>query len=112
MLALKRIPWRLRREKAREWARKSHAPSGTRESARMARGEPLDAAIWRAKQDRRGQVIRHGVTYSSVHLNGQPWTVIHSKLGRTSQVDLHIGGSLAFTGSLRTLTRAMKRYKL
>lgn len=112
MLALKRIPWRNRRAKAKAWAHKSHALGGTRHSQRIAYGEPLEAAIWRAKQDARGEVIRHGVTYSATHPEGQSWTILRSKCGRTNQVDLHIGGILSATCGLRTIERGMCREKL
>lgn len=112
MLALKRYPWRLRRAKAREWARRSHEAGGTRERRRIERGESLEAAAWRARQDARGEILRHGVTYSAAHPEGQPWTILRSKLGRVDQVDLHLGAQLVATCGLRTLERGMKRAKL
>ena len=109
MEALKRIPWKFRRAVARKWG-----PRGTETQRwqRIERGPDWETIIWRAKQDARGQVLRHGVTYSATHPEGQPWTILRSKIGRTNQVDLHVGDVLAFTGSLRSLERGMKRAKL
>jgi len=108
MLALKRIPWRLRRAKAREWARRSHE---ARRANTLEHGPNAETAYRRALDDARGQVLRHGVTYSAAHPDGQPWTILRSKVGRTNQVDLHVGAVLAFTGCLRALERGMKRAK-
>lgn len=109
LAALLSFPRHMRKAKAREWARRSHV-------ARMAkaaeRDEPMESAIWRAKQDARGQVLRHGVTYSAAHPKGQSWTIVRSKRGRTNQVDLCIGSDLFATCGLRTLERGMKRAKL
>lgn len=109
LAALLSFPRSIRKAKAREWARRSHV-------ARMAnaaeRGETLEAAIWRAKQDARGQVLRRGVTYSAAHPGGQPWTILRSKAGRVNQVDLHVGAELVATCGLRTIERGMKRAKL
>jgi hypothetical protein len=109
MLALKRIPWRKRRSKAQEWARLSHA---ARLRNNAERGPNSRDAHLLALEESRGMVLRHGVTYSAAHPDGQPWAILRSKVGRTNQVDLHLGECLAFTGSLRTLERAMKRAKL
>lgn len=109
MLALKRIHWRLRRQRAQQWARLSHA---ARLRNNAERGLSAEDARLRALDDARGMILRHGVTYSAAHPDGQPWTILRSKFGRTNQVDLHLGSQLVFTGSLRTLERAMKRAKL
>lgn len=112
MLALKRYPRHRRRAIAQEWARRSHAPGGTRERNRIARGELFEHAVWRAKDAARGQVLRHGVTYSAAHPGGQPWTILRSKAGRVNQVDLHVGAELVVTCGKRTIERGMKRAKL
>lgn len=109
MEALLRYPKRQRRAVAQEWARRSHA---AQQAARMERGPDWETVRMRALHDARGQILRHGVTYSSAHPEGQPWTILRSKQGRTNQVDLHIGATLAFTGSLRSLERGMRRAKL
>lgn len=108
MLALKRVPWKLRPMKAREWGALGHE---TQRLRRIESGPSYETILWRAKQDARGQVLRHGVTYSAAHPDGQSWTILRSKCGRTNQVDLHVGDTLAFTGSLRSLERGMKRAK-
>lgn len=109
MLApLFRFPPKLRAKKAREWARRSHV-------ARMRNAldtERIEEQIWRAKDDRRGQVIRHGKTYSTAHPDGQLWAIVHSKAGAVNQVDLHVGSELLATCGLRKIERAMKRAKL
>ncbi len=78
----------------------------------MERGPDFETTIWRAKQDARGQVLRHGVTYSAAHPQGQPWIILRSKAGRTNQVDLHVGSQLVNTCGLRDIERGMKRAKL
>jgi hypothetical protein len=109
MLALKRIPWKLRRAKAREWGERGNA---AQRLARIERGPSFETQLWRAKQDARGQVLRHGVTYSTTNPDGKPWTILRSKAGRTNQVDLHVGSALVFTGSIRALERGMRRARL
>lgn len=79
---------------------------------KLIAGPSKKELLERAKQDARGQVLRNGVTYSAAHPTGQPWTILRSKSGRTNQVDLHVGDTLSFTGSLRSLERGMKRAKL
>ncbi len=109
MLALKRIPWEQRRAKAREWGKRGLEAQQRR---RMERGPDWDTVRMRALDDARGQVLRHGVTYSTAHPTGQPWTILRSKRGRTNQVALHVGSTLARTCSLRDIERGMRRAKL
>jgi len=109
MEALLRYPKHRRRAVAQEWARRSHAVQAAK---RMARGPDWDTVRMRALHDARGQVLRHGVTYSATHTNGQPWTILRSKNGRTNQVDLHIGATLVSTCGLRAIERGMHRARL
>jgi len=109
MLALKRIPWRKRSAKAREWQR---AGCEVKARLRMEYGPDPETVRLRALQDARGEILRHGITYSTAHPEGQAWTIIRTKAGRVNQVDLHLAGQLAFTGSLRTILRGMARAKL
>ena len=95
--------------KAREWGALGHA---TQRLRKIESGPTWETIVWRAKQDARGQVLRHGLTYSTAHPTGQPWTILRSKVGRTNQVDLHVGDALVKTCSLRNLERGMKRAKL
>jgi hypothetical protein len=110
--AIQRLPKRLRLAKAQNLARLSHAPGGTRERNRIARGEPLPEAIARAKQDARGEVLREGVTYSAAHTDGQTWQIVRSLAGRTNQVDVILGNQTKQISGYRTIKRAMKRAKL
>lgn len=79
---------------------------------RMEHGPTLETLVWRAKQDARGEVLRQGVTYSAAHPDGQQWAIVRSKLGRTNQVDVHLGSDCVSTCGLRTVERAMARAKL
>ena len=109
MLALKRIPWRKRNAKAREWQR---AGCEVKARLRMECGPDPETMRLRALYDARGEVLRHGVTYSTAHPEGQAWIILRSKLGRVNQVDLHVAGALYATCGLRTLERGMARAKL
>ena len=109
MLALKRIPWRQRSAKAREWQR---AGCAVKARLRMERGSDPETVRLRALHDARGEVLRHGVTYSTDHPKGQAWTILRSKAGRVNQVDLHVAGELRATCGLRKIARGMARAKL
>jgi hypothetical protein len=109
MEALLRYPKSQRRAVAQEWARRSHA---AQQAARMECGPDWEAARMHALHDARGQILRHGVTYSAAHPDGQPWAIVRSKRGRVDQVDLHIGSTLVATCGLRALSRGMRRAKL
>jgi hypothetical protein len=60
MHALKRIPWKRRRAKAKEWGAKGLLAQA---AARVERGPDFATQRARALDDRRGQRVRHGVTY-------------------------------------------------
>lgn len=110
MQALLRIPKARRREVAREWAKRSHAPGGARDRARMERGIDFETERKRALDDRRGSLIEEGRDW----LNGRErhWVITHSLRGRTNQVDLAVSvlGAATWqrTGSLRTARHAVK----
>jgi hypothetical protein len=108
LAALFSFPPKLRSQKAREFARRSHVAR----MANAAGNERFEEQIWRAKHDMRGEVIHHGVTYSAAHPDGQQWAIVRSKAGAVNQVDLHLGSELFATCGLRKLERAMKRAKL
>jgi hypothetical protein len=78
----------------------------------MERGPDAETVRLRALHGARGEVLRHGVTYSAAHPEGQVWTILRSKLGRLNQVDLHVAGELRATCGLRRLARGMARAKL
>jgi len=109
LAALLRYPKRQRRAVAQKWARRSHA---AQQAARAERGVDADTLRMRALHDARGQILRHGATYSAAHPDGQPWAIIRSKRGRVNQVDLHVGSALVSTCGMRALERGMARAKL
>lgn len=109
LAALLRYSGAKRKAKAREWSARGKL---ARAAKRITYGPDAETVRMRALYDARGQVLRHGVTYSAAHPEGQPWTILRSKRGRTNQVDLHIDATLAFTGSLRALERGISRAKL
>lgn len=99
MQALLRYPRRERRAVAREWARRSQAVQAER---RRERGPDLDTLRWRARHDRRGQVLREGVTFFG---DGRvvPWRVQHSLRGRVDQFDVVVAGRIWRTAGPRKL---------
>ena len=108
MQALKRIPYKKRSAKAREWARKSHE---SRRENMIIDGCDAETNRKRILDDCRGMIIHHGVTYSSSNPEGKEWSVIRSEMGATNQVDVVIGGSILSTYGLRSVERALKRSK-
>ncbi len=109
LAALLRYPRKERRAIARRWGLRSQAVQAAK---RMERGPDAETVRMRALDDARGQVLRHGVTYSAAHPEGQPWVILRSKHGRTNQVDLHVGELLVTTCGLRSIERGMRRAKL
>jgi hypothetical protein len=67
-------------------------------------GLDKETLSWRAKQDRRGQIIREG--YSWTGDKPQPCRIIRSVRGRIKQVDLIVGNWVR-TGSMRTALAAL-----
>jgi hypothetical protein len=78
----------------------------------MERGPDAETTYRRALDDARGEVLRHGVTYSAAKPDGETWEIIRSKRGRTNQVDVRTGNALAKTCGIRTVERGMARAKL
>lgn len=111
MLALKRIPWRNRRAKAQEWARRSHAPDSKRVQRRLANGPDFTTILARALHDRRGQLVRRGHLYRG---DGrvQAWRIVHSVTGRTDQYDIMLDGRLHLTGGPAIIAAEMPGIKL
>lgn len=107
--ALLRYPKVKRREVAQSWANRSNAAQA---AARIERGPDNETVYRRALDDARGEVLRHGVTYSADKPHGEAWEIVRSKRGRTNQVDVRTGNKLAKTCGLRTVERGMKRAKL
>ena len=73
----------------------------------MERGIDAYTELKRAQHDAKGQIVRHGMTYSASHPEGQPWVILRSKAGRLNQVDVHTGGMLVKTCGLRLVERGM-----
>lgn len=95
MQALQNIPRRKRSAVAREWGLRSQAVQA---EARKDREPDFHTTRLRALHDRRGELIREGVSYR----NGREisWRIIRSVRGRINQVDLLLDGQLWRTGSL------------
>lgn len=74
-----------------------------RERGEHVRVEPFEEIVARAKWDRKGRVIREGVTYSAQTANH--WQVRWSLDGRCDQLDLLFGGEVVFTGGKRRLRK-------
>lgn len=94
MLALKRVPWRFRQAKAREWGRRGHEAKA---HLRAERGPAFDTLLAQAKQDRRGMVLHSGHLYRA---DGrvQLWQVRWSVAGRCDQFDILLDGRVWKTG--------------
>lgn len=103
MLALKRYPWKRRRAVAREWNRRSQEAKAR---LRMERGERFEDAVARAKMDRRGTVLHHGLLYRG---DGrvQTWQVRHAVAGRVDQFEIVLDGAVWKRGGPRKIARWM-----
>jgi hypothetical protein len=95
MQALQNIPRRKRSAIAAEWGRRSQAVQA---EARKTREPDFHTARLRALHDRRGELIREGVSYRKT--GPRYWRIIRSIRGRVNQVDLLINGQHWRTGSL------------
>jgi hypothetical protein len=104
MQALQNIPRHKRSAVAREWGRRSQAVQA---EARKTREPDFHTARLRALHDRRGELIREGMSYR----NGREisWRIIRSLRGRINQVDLIINGQHWRTGSIEQAHLAVVR---
>lgn len=98
MHALLRYPRHLRRARAREWGRRSHAVQA---AARLQREPDPHTLRMRALHDARGQVLREGCTYTAA--GSTAWEVRRSIRGRINQLDLVANGAVVKTGGARRL---------
>ena len=104
LAALQRYPRRLRSEIAREWGRRSQAVQA---SARMSREPDWDEMRMLSLQDRRGKVIREGITYRA---SGETtWQVRHAIGGRTNQVEIVVSGRVWRRCSRRSADQIITR---
>lgn len=93
LAALLRYPRAQRSEIARTWGLRAAA-------ARVAREPDLVTLRKRALHDRRGQIIREGVTYCATgHIR---WCVRHAVAGRSNQVEIVVNGRVWRRCSLRS----------
>lgn len=78
-------------------------------AARLANPPSVDADTlrWRALDDARGALLRHGATYTAASVTH--WELRRSRRGRVNQVDLLINGTLWRTGALRDAASAIRR---
>ena len=102
MEALLRYPKHQRRAKAQEWAKWSHA---NRKPAEL----PLEDKIKRALWDRKGAVIREGVTYCGDGRIVQ-WAIRHSLAGKSNQLDVLVDGFLYLTAGKRRIELWIKKH--
>ena len=68
---------------------------------RIAAGVDAETLIWRAKDDRRGTVLRTGCTYSASGC--VEWRICHSVEGRSDQFDLVSNGVTVRTAGRRRI---------
>lgn len=97
LLRYKRGP--ARRRKAQEW---NALGRSVRAHNRMNHGPSFESRIWRAKQDRRGELMHTGHLYRS---DGrvQKWEIRRSRHGRTDQFDVTLDGMLWVRGGREKL---------
>ena len=72
----------------------------------MAAGVDANTLAWRAKDGRRGTVLRLGCTYSAI--GRIEWLVRHSIAGRSDQFDLVANGHVVKTVGSRRLPRRFR----
>jgi hypothetical protein len=104
MQTLQNIPRHKRRAIAREWGRRSQAAQA---EARKAREPDFRTARLHALHDKRGELIREGMSYREGREIS--WRIIRSILGRVNQVDLILNGQHYHTGSLEQAELAVAR---
>ena len=108
MAALLRHPKHLRRLKAREFGRRSVE---SRRRKAIERGPDFETLIWRAKQDRKGTVVREGVLYRA---DGrvQQWAIRHALRGRSDSYEILLDGAVWKRGGPRVIQKHMPGIKL
>lgn len=109
LAALSRIPYKYRRKVARIWGKRGNI---SQQISRRNRDLDYETICFRILDNSRGEILRHGITYTSQNLNGDTWQISKSKRGTLKQVDIIKNGDIIFIGGLRNITRGMKRQKL
>lgn len=102
--ALYRYPKNERRPIAREWAHRSNAAQTV---ARQVRGVDADTLHRRALHDARGQLLRHGCTFTASGV--VEWEIRRSRSGRVNQLDVFVSGRLWRTAGARRIARWLRR---
>ena len=82
------------------------ALAAAKERKRVAAGVDANTLAWRAKDGRRGTVLRSGCTYSAT--GRIEWLVRHSIEGRSDQLDLVANGHVVKTVGSRRLPRRFR----
>jgi hypothetical protein len=102
MEALLRYPPIQRRAKAQEWARRSHE---NRAPSELPHEDQVKRALW----DRKGTIIREGVTYCG---DGRiiQWCIRHSLHGKSNQLDVVIDGATYLTAGQRRIDMWLKQH--
>jgi hypothetical protein len=95
---LYRYPKTLRRNVASVWGKRSAATQAKR---RVERGSDAETLYRRTLHDARGQLLRHGCTYSVA--GEKHWRIVRSIQGRTDQRDVIVNGQLFKTCGPRRL---------
>jgi hypothetical protein len=93
-------------ELGRDWGERSTV---ARQCKREKAGVDADTLKYRASQNARGQIERHGVNYTAS--GSHTWEIRRSIAGSIDQVDLVIDGITWKTGGRRTAERAVKTGK-
>ena len=92
------LPKNKRKQKAKEY---NLLGQQKREENRLLKGPDYETVCWRFKQDRKGALIKHGVSFK----NGKEihWEIKHSTAGATNQFDIFVNNQLWNTGGRRKL---------
>ncbi len=101
--ALLRFPKSQRRQVASVYGKRSQA---THRRKRIDRGPSFETIKWRAKDDRRGIMVREGHLYRG---DGrvQFWRIIYSVNGRSDQYDITLDGAHWETGGPERIAELM-----
>lgn len=102
--ALYRYEKKDRRKVAAVWAHRSNAVQAAK---RIARGVDAETIRRREIDDARGEIVRHGVTYTA--RREIPWCVRRAVAGRVNQVEIVAAGKIVRTCSARRADRLLAR---
>lgn len=102
LAALDRYEPNERSAKASEWGKRS---------AKQRQPPPIDweTVRYRSLQDRRGTVIRNGLTYTGAG-NAVQWVIRHSINGKSNQLDVLVNGSVLLTAGERRINTWLRTH--